>query len=186
MTSTNYHREAVVTAAVAASSEQPINELIEQCGVDPFILEVAEDIGAVCTIAMIEVADEVQSAAAQMSDDTGPGYMANQLAEMARAAVGVSFLRGVLVGLALRAQGPECRAEQHFDSIVSLPGGVEFFRFQKVGETSLARINGPFSCRTIDGNIAHCDDGWLALDSQGHLYPVAMAVASESYAIVGP
>ncbi len=54
-------------------------------------------------------------------------------------------------------------------------------RYRKNGVTRMARIDGPFAARTLDGNIAFCDDGWLAVDRQGHPYPVADAAHTGVY-----
>jgi hypothetical protein len=53
----------------------------------------------------------------------------------------------------------------------SLPEG-SFQEFEKVRRTMAMRIEGTFHCLTSEGNLASCTDGWLALDSKGHPYPI--------------
>ena len=74
---------------------------------------------------------------------------------------------------------PQLREVQQFTRD-SLPLG-EWQTFRKLGTTKMVRVNGPFACTTIDGNVVICQDGWLALDPQGHPYPVAAAVHEDSY-----
>lgn len=52
-----------------------------------------------------------------------------------------------------------------------LPDG-EYDTFRKVRPTAAVRMRGRFECLTSEGNVAACDDGWLAVDSEGHPYPV--------------
>ncbi len=54
-------------------------------------------------------------------------------------------------------------------------------RYVKRGVTRMARIDGPFAVRTLDGNLAFCDDGWLAVDRQGYPYPVADQAHASMY-----
>jgi hypothetical protein len=45
--------------------------------------------------------------------------------------------------------------------------------YKKKQYTRALRIEGPFSCVTIDGEEVTCKDGYLAIDSHGHPYPIA-------------
>lgn len=161
---------AVIARQVDAGF-RPIDERVEESALDPYINEVAVEIG-------------LHAAEATTAKD----------AEAVVAAAEVNFLHGVLFGLELahneagvkalvRAMG----AEQHYDDVVeAINAGLEFNIFEKVGGTSLARVSGPFSCTTIDGNVAHCANGWLGVDAEGHLYPVADSVARQTYALPAP
>jgi hypothetical protein len=53
--------------------------------------------------------------------------------------------------------------------------------YRKLLPTRMWRIDGPFTCLTIDGNWATCKDGWLALDAQGHPYPIASTEQACNY-----
>jgi hypothetical protein len=61
-----------------------------------------------------------------------------------------------------------------------LPDG-EYQRFRKEYRPLAIRITGPFSCLTGEGNVASCEDGWLAIDSQGHPYPIGAAEFESTY-----
>jgi len=52
--------------------------------------------------------------------------------------------------------------------------------WRKVATTYMLKINEPFSVDTSEGEMS-CDDGWLALDSQGNPYPIDSKVQSISY-----
>ena len=65
----------------------------------------------------------------------------------------------------------------------SLPDG-EYLRFRKTYSPVAIRMSGPFSCMTSEGNIASCADGWLAVDSRGHPYPVNAEEFTATYEIV--
>ncbi len=54
-------------------------------------------------------------------------------------------------------------------------------RYVKRGVTRMARIDGPFAARPLDGNLAFCDDGFLAVDRHGHPYPVAAQAHASVY-----
>lgn len=56
---------------------------------------------------------------------------------------------------------------------------LEFRSYWKTHPTLAAKVEGTFHCLTSEGNIASCADGWLAIDSRGHPYPVN----SEEFAI---
>ncbi len=60
-----------------------------------------------------------------------------------------------------------------------LPDDVGWGTYAKVAHTVMARMPGPFATVTIDGNVASCQDGYLALDSDGHPYPVAASQADD-------
>ena len=53
----------------------------------------------------------------------------------------------------------------------SLPK-AQLQRFRKIYITSAVKIVGTFHCKTSEGNIASCTDGWLAVDSRGYPYPI--------------
>ena len=53
--------------------------------------------------------------------------------------------------------------------------------FRKAAVTWMVRMDGPFAVKTIDGNIAYCEDGWIAVDSMGYPYPVAADVHDTDY-----
>jgi hypothetical protein len=61
-----------------------------------------------------------------------------------------------------------------------LPEG-EYRTYKKVFRPKAIRMSGPFSCLTGEGNIASCEDGWLAIDSQGHPYPIGAAEFDSTY-----
>jgi hypothetical protein len=57
------------------------------------------------------------------------------------------------------------------------------FRFyRKKVLTSACRIKGPFIVETREGTL-RCEDGWLALDSNGDPYPIAVDVFEELYEV---
>lgn len=175
-----YPREAIVAAIQALTTDEfrPIDALLAEDGVDPFM-----------QIAAIEVGGDI---ARTVSDD--PRAQTDD--ELVALAAEVALLHGVRLGLKL-AEG-EARLDAAMD-VMRRDGslkvkhyrtqedaardGLEFHAFEKVGSTRLARVDGHFSCETIDGNTAHCEDGWLAVDCEGHLYPVADEVARASYAL---
>ncbi len=45
-------------------------------------------------------------------------------------------------------------------------------RFRKSHLTQATRVIGPFEVETREGTLT-CQDGWLAIDSDGHPYPIA-------------
>ena len=47
-------------------------------------------------------------------------------------------------------------------------------------------MDGPFSCVTSEGNLASCADGWLAIDSQGHPYPIGADEFAATYELDEP
>jgi hypothetical protein len=49
--------------------------------------------------------------------------------------------------------------------------------------TRVARIAGPFTVETREG-VMECEDGWLAVDSNGDPYPIAADVFEATYALV--
>lgn len=55
-----------------------------------------------------------------------------------------------------------------------------FRSYRKKVLTSATRIKGPFIVETREGTL-RCDDGWLALDSNGDPYPIAADVFEELY-----
>jgi hypothetical protein len=42
-------------------------------------------------------------------------------------------------------------------------------------------MDGTFHCLTSEGNVASCTDGWLAIDSRGHPYPINAAEFDLTY-----
>lgn len=62
-----------------------------------------------------------------------------------------------------------------------LPSGARFERFRKTYEPLATRMSGPFECLTSEGNIAACEDGWLAIDSQGFPYPIGAEEFAATY-----
>jgi len=53
--------------------------------------------------------------------------------------------------------------------------------YRKTTVTAMIRMLGPFTCHTQDNNYVTCQDGWLALDTVGHPYPIAAAEHDASY-----
>jgi hypothetical protein len=162
------HTMMAVARQLVDDGLDPIDMRLDVAGIDPYITTVAASVGA---------------EAAQM--------LGGEDQAMIEAATEGAWANGVLFGLklaeteaAINEAVEKSRASRcQIDTYVSLADceGLDFFTFEKVGETRMARIQGPFSCVTIDGNVATCDDGWLAVDSEGYLYPVADAVAQRSY-----
>lgn len=65
-------------------------------------------------------------------------------------------------------------------------GGHAWLEFRKTATTKALRIEGPFRVITIHGgDPQECEDGWLALDSQGHPYPIDDRVFQETFKQVG-
>ena len=60
--------------------------------------------------------------------------------------------------------------DQHY-SKDNLPAG-SYGLYSKRYNTPAVRIDGTFHCLTSEGNLASCTDGWLAVDSRGHPYPI--------------
>lgn len=44
--------------------------------------------------------------------------------------------------------------------------------FRKVVPTQMVRVEGPFTVETSEGPLS-CEDGWVAKDARGYLYPIA-------------
>lgn len=44
--------------------------------------------------------------------------------------------------------------------------------WRKTALTRMTRIHGPFVVQTSEGPL-RCEDGWLAVDARGYLYPIA-------------
>lgn len=65
-----------------------------------------------------------------------------------------------------------------------LPDGT-FGEYRKTHITRAIRMRGPFRCVTSEGNIASCDDGWLAVDSRGFPYPINAIEFERIYARAG-
>lgn len=65
----------------------------------------------------------------------------------------------------------------------NLPSG-ELKRYQKTYEPRAIKMNGPFTCATLEGNIARCEDGWLVVDSQGFPYPVDRIEFETTYKLI--
>ena len=61
-----------------------------------------------------------------------------------------------------------------------LPAG-EYRTFRKVYKPKAVRMSGPFSCLTGEGNVASCENGWLAIDSHGHPYPIGATEFESTY-----
>lgn len=53
------------------------------------------------------------------------------------------------------------------------PPAHEFKLYRLTGFRWAARVEGEFAVETREGNIAKCKDGYLVLDSDGFLHPVA-------------
>lgn len=61
-------------------------------------------------------------------------------------------------------------------------GGHRWQEFQKVETTKAMRIEGPFRVITIHGGDPQvCEDGYLAVDNQGHPYPIAREVIEAGF-----
>jgi len=56
--------------------------------------------------------------------------------------------------------------------------------YRKTTTTRMLRMDGPFAVQTLEG-LVDCPDGWLAVDTQGHPYPVAATIHDQSYEEVG-
>lgn len=67
----------------------------------------------------------------------------------------------------------------------NLPDG-EFRQYRKLYKPSAIRMDGPFACVTSEGNVAACEDGWLAIDSQGYPYPIGAAEFEATYELDEP
>jgi hypothetical protein len=52
-----------------------------------------------------------------------------------------------------------------------LPDG-DWGVYRKTQPIEAVRVDGPFTVETREGTV-HCEDGWLALDSEGYPYPIA-------------
>lgn len=66
------------------------------------------------------------------------------------------------------------------------PGGHAWAEFRKATTTRALRIDGPFRVMTIHGGEPQeCSDGWLALDSEGHPYPIDDVVFSATFEPIG-
>lgn len=52
--------------------------------------------------------------------------------------------------------------------------------YRKRGATPAIRIDGPFSVETREGTLT-CEDGYLAVDSNGDPYPIAADVFEDTY-----
>lgn len=65
-------------------------------------------------------------------------------------------------------------------------GGHAWAEFRKLGVTKALRIEGTFRVLTIHGGEPQvCHDGWLAIDNQGHPYPINREVFERSFEPVG-
>lgn len=53
-------------------------------------------------------------------------------------------------------------------------------RYRKRYLTQATRISGPFEVETREGTLI-CQDGWLAIDSEGHPYPIASSEFERIY-----
>lgn len=65
---------------------------------------------------------------------------------------------------------------------------IEFLKtaptYQKRALTHAARIDGPFTVVTREGELT-CLDGYLALDAHGWPYPIAKEIFEQTYMRVG-
>lgn len=50
--------------------------------------------------------------------------------------------------------------------------GPAFLLYRKKTLTAAVRHEGPFECVTSEGNVARCEDGYLAIDQAGYPYPI--------------
>lgn len=62
----------------------------------------------------------------------------------------------------------------------NLPDEEVFSEWRKTATTWAVKIDGPFAVQTQEGTLA-CEDGWLALDSEQHPYPIASSVFADTY-----
>lgn len=62
-------------------------------------------------------------------------------------------------------------------SVLPAEGWSEYSKQQT---TRATRVAGPFEVETREGTL-RCDDGWLALDSNGDPYPIAADVFAQTY-----
>jgi hypothetical protein len=61
---------------------------------------------------------------------------------------------------------------------------LPFVAYRKTRLTFAVRIQGRFHCVTSEGNVASCEDGWLAIDSRGFPYPINAAEFDDTYVAV--
>lgn len=183
-----YPREAIVAALTGpAASSEPPSVLLYEAEIHPYMAQVAMDVGASATTTFLLALGSIKQQADDMDSEVAPGFFSTESADMGTAAFSSAFLRGVVMGVALAEQESAVKSAdlpdgQHFTR-ETLPPAEDFGVFEKQGHTMMARICGPFSCVTIDGNVARCEDGWLALDQAGFPYPVADHVARASYVV---
>lgn len=63
----------------------------------------------------------------------------------------------------------------------NLPSDPEtWVSYYKKQPTRAIRITGPFAVQTREGTMT-CEDGWLAVDSNGDPYPIASDVFRDMY-----
>lgn len=65
----------------------------------------------------------------------------------------------------------------------NLPREVQWFDARKHATTRMTRVQGPFRCLTQEGPVL-CQDGYLAVDSDGYPYPIAANVFDATYRAV--
>lgn len=62
---------------------------------------------------------------------------------------------------------------EHVWTVDNITDAGPWQEFYKVASTRMRRIDGPFRVLTSEGEV-QCEDGWLALDSRGYPYPIAV------------
>ncbi len=77
------------------------------------------------------------------------------------------------IGADRRPTGARRQSDVPIYSRTNLPAAARWATYANVHATRMARLDGPFAVITIDGNLAYCSDGWIAVDSDGHPYPIA-------------
>lgn len=55
-----------------------------------------------------------------------------------------------------------------------------FLTYRKKLLTKALRVKGSFTVMTKEGKL-HCDNGYLAIDSQGYPYPIDFKIFEETY-----
>jgi len=71
-------------------------------------------------------------------------------------------------------------AEPIFATRENLPEGA-YREYRKTYTPQAMRMSGPFFCLTSEGNVVSCADGWLAIDSEGHPYPIGAEEFARTY-----